>query len=208
MNRIALALAALTLAVAAVSCGTSTSLVQHWSDTSYQGQPGQKMMIIALAKSERNQYTWEEAFSTALQREKVQPLAGSKFLPAGSMADESTLKQDIKESGANLVAVTRLVAVDKEQQYVPGSTYYTPAPGYYGMYGYYASSYGVVHEPGYMVENTIVKLETNVYDVATEKLVWSGLTETLNPETAQDAANSAVYTLVENMVATKVIRKK
>jgi len=208
MKRFSVVLAALAIALAAASCGTSTSLTQHWSDTSYQGQPGQKMMVIALAKSERNEYTWEEAFSNALAREKVTCLPGSKFLPKGSMADESTLKQDIKDSGANLVAVTRLIAVDKEQQYVPGATYYTPAPGYYGMYGYYSSSYGVVNEPGYMVENTIVKLETNVYDVATEKLVWSGLTETLNPETAQDAANSAVYTLVENMVATKVIRKK
>jgi len=201
-------MAALALGLATASCGTSTQLVQHWSDTSYQGQPGQKMMIIALTKAERNQYTWENAFSEALKKEKVQPLAGSQYLPKGSMADEATMKQDIKESGANLVAVTRLISVDKEQQYVPGSTYYTPAPGYYGMYGYYASSYGVVHDPGYMVENTIVKLETNVYDVGTEKLVWSGVSETLNPETAQDVANSVAYTLTEDMVATKIIRKK
>src|SRR5262245_65623497 len=98
------------------------------------------MQINHSTKDERNQYTWENVFSEALKKENVQPLAGSQYLPKGSMADETTLKQDIKDSGANLVAVTRLVSVDKQQEYVPGSTYYTPAPGYYGMYGYYAST--------------------------------------------------------------------
>jgi hypothetical protein len=197
----------LLIAVAAASCGTSTSLSQRWSDPAYVGQPGQKMMIVALSKTERNQFVWEAAFSAALQKEKVQPLVGSKFLPKDAAADEATLKQAVRESGANLVAVTRLLAVDKEQQYVPGMSYYTPAPAYYGMYGYYNSSYAMVHDPGYYQENTIVKLETNVYDVATEKLVWSGVTETLNPETAQDVANSVAYTVTEDMVKAKVLRK-
>ena len=207
MKRIVVMAVLVLVAVAAVSCGTTTSLSQRWSDPAYVGQPGQKMMIIALAKSERNQYTWETAFSQALQKEKVTPLVGSKFLPANAAADEPTLKQAIKESGANLAAVTHLIAVDKETTYVPGTTYYTPAPAYYGMYGYYNSAYAMVNDPGYYQENTIVKLETNVYDVATEKLVWSGVTETLNPETAQDVANSVAYKVTEDMVKSKVIRK-
>src|SRR4029450_9292613 len=89
------------IAAAAVSCGTTTSLSQRWSDPAYVGQPGQKMMIIALAKSERNQFVWESAFSQALQKEKVTPLAGSKYLPSTNAADEATLKQAVKESGAN-----------------------------------------------------------------------------------------------------------
>jgi hypothetical protein len=207
MKRIVMVVAVLLIAIAAISCGTTTSLSQRWSDPAYVGQPGQKMMVIALAKNERNQFVWEAAFSQALQKEKVTPLAGSKYLPATNAADEATLKQAVKESGANLAAVTRLIAVDKETSYVPGMTYYSPAPAYYGMYGYYNSSYAMVHDPGYYQENTIVKLETNVYDVATEKLVWSGLTETLNPETAQDVANSVAYKVTEDMVKSKVIRK-
>jgi hypothetical protein len=37
--------------------------------------------------------------------------------------------------------------------------------------------------------------------------VWSGVTETLNPETAQDVANSVAYKVTEDMVKSKVIRK-
>jgi hypothetical protein len=199
--------AALALAVVATSCGTSSTLTQRWSDESYQGSPGQKMMVIALAPAERNMLIWESAFSGALSKAGVQPIPGSKFIPHGKEVDDAALKQTIRESGVNLVAVTRLLAVDKEQEYVPGTSYYTPAPGYYGMYGYYHSSYAFVSSPGYIQENTIVKLETNVYDVNTEKLVWSGVSETLNPETAQDVANSVTYLLVEDMKKSHVIKK-
>jgi hypothetical protein len=90
MKRILVMVALLSIAVAAVSCGTTTTLSQRWSDPAYVGQPRQKMMVIALAKSERNQFVWESAFSQALQKEKVTPLVGSKFLPANNAADEAT----------------------------------------------------------------------------------------------------------------------
>lgn len=207
MNRFTRLFAAL-LCVVAVSCGTSSSLVQRWSDPSFEGQPGQKMIIIALAKSERNQKTWEGAFANVLRQVKVQPIAGSTVLPSQQSADESTLKQAVKETGADLAAVTRLVSVDKETTYVPGSAYYTPAPSYYGFYGYYSSSYAMVSTPGYYQEDKVYSVETNVYDVRTEKLVWSGVTETVNPETGQDAAMSIASTIVDDMIASKVIKTK
>jgi hypothetical protein len=195
------------LGVAATTCGTSSTLVQRWSEPTYVGSKGQKMMVVALAQNERGRHMWEEAFSTALRSVKVTPVAGSTALPLSGEADESTLKQAIRDSGVNLVAVSRLVDVEKEQVYVPGSTYYTPAPSYYGMYGYYHNSYGMVSTPGYYQENKIYKLETNVYDVKTEKLVWSGLTETVNPETAQEGANSVIQIVIGDMIASKVIAK-
>lgn len=207
MNRFTRLFAAL-LCVVAVSCGTSSSLVQRWSDPNFEGQPGQKMIIIALAKSERNQKTWEGAFANILREVKVQPIAGSTVLPLQQAADEAALKQAVKETGADLAAVTRLVSVDKETTYVPGSAYYTPAPAYYGFYGYYASSYAMVSTPGYYQEDKVYSVETNVYDVRTEKLVWSGVTETINPETGQDAAMSIAGTIVDDMIASKVIKTK
>jgi len=193
------------LAVAAVSCGTSSTLVQRWSEPGYTGQKGQKVMVVALAKSEGTRHVWEEAFAHALRQVKAQPIEGSSVFTQGLPADEPTLKQTIRESGADLVAVTRLVDVDKEQVYIPGTTYY-PAP-YYGMYGYYNNAYAMMNTPGYYQENKVYKLETNVYDVKSEKLVWNGLTETVNPETAQDAANSIINVIVMDMIDHKIIGK-
>lgn len=207
MNRF-VKLSAAVLCVAAVSCGTSSQLVQRWSDPAYTGKPGESMVVIALSNTERTVKTWEGAFSTVLRAVKVNPIAGSTVLPAGTAADEATLKEAVKTTNADLVALTRLVSVDKEQTYVPGSAYYTPAPAAYGFYGYYYSSYAMVSTPGYYQTDKIYSVETNVYDLKTEKLIWSGMTETLNPETGQDAANSIAQTIVDDMIASKIIKMK
>ena len=47
-------------------------------------------------------------------------------------------------------------------------------------YPYYSSTYSVVHEPGYTIENTVVSVETNLYDVQSEVLKWAAVSETLN----------------------------
>ena len=208
MNRSKLLLVSIAVAIAAVSCGTQTSLVQRWSEPSYVGKPGEKMMIVALAQNERNAKTWEDAFGQALKTVKVQPIAGTSVIPFGSAPDSSTFRSAVHNAGANLLAVTRLVDVEKEQVYVPGSTYYTPAPAYYGYYGYYYSSWGMASTPGYYETQHVYKVETNLYDVATEKLVWSGLTETVDPSTAADGANSIAAVIIDDMLQRKVIVTK
>jgi len=207
MNRWKSMLLSAVVAITAVSCGTSSSLVQRWSEPSYVGKKGQKLFILALAQNERNQKTWEDAFSQALLMVKVQPIPSSTAFAFGASLDSTTLKQHVHASGADLLAVSRLVDVEKEQVYVPGSTYYTPAPAYYGYYGYYYNSWGMTSTPGYYQEQKVYSLETNVYDVATEKLVWSGLTETVDPATAQDVANSVIALIVDDMLQRKIIVK-
>jgi len=199
---------ALLLVLLAAGCATPTQLAGVWSDPAYVGQPAQKVLIVALAQNERNGKIWESAFAHQLQSAGAQPIASSTAIPMGSMTDSTSFRAAVMGSGADLLAVTRLVAVDKEQEYVPGSTYYTPAPSYYGYYGYYSGAYSAMSTPGYMQTNTIVKLETNLYDLKMEKLVWSAATSTINPETAQDAAESVTQTLIHDLVTKGIIKKK
>jgi hypothetical protein len=61
-----------------------------------------------------------------------------------------------------------------------------PSFGYgYGYYGYYGRAYDTIYTPGYITEDTIVKLETTVYDSKTEKMVWAGGTRSFNPSSAK-----------------------
>jgi hypothetical protein len=196
---------AVPLLLSLVSCGSSTSLVGRWNDPAYQGRSGQKVLVVALAESERNAKVWEDSFGKALTAVGAQPIPGSQFIPVSTAADSSTFVAAVQQSSAELLAVTRLVSAEKETSYVPGSTYYTPAPYHYGYYGYYYSSWGMVNEPGYYVEDKVYNLETNLYDVQTRKLVWSGLTRTVNPETIQIAADEITESVIVDIVNSKVI---
>jgi hypothetical protein len=96
--------------------------------------------------------------------------------------------------------VTRLLGVN------PSSPHYTPGPSAYGWYGDYYNSYSVVHTPGYYVTTSHVELETNVYDFATGKLVWSGASKTMNYESANEVAGSATEAVAAALVKSDVIK--
>ena len=83
-------------------------------------------------------------------------------------------------------------------EYVPPRTY--TVPRYYrGYYGYYDSTWDVVHEPGYYKNHTIVRLETNLYDVGTGELIWSGQSETFNPSSLEDIIDSATKAVAKRL---------
>jgi hypothetical protein len=49
-----------------------------------------------------------------------------------------------------------------------------------------------VYTPGYMKESTIAQIETNLYNSKTEKLIWSGVSDTiLQKDMEKDAKNLA-----------------
>ena len=115
-----------------------------------------------------------------------------------------------RESSRDAVLVTRLVQVNKESQYVPGTTYvdsYWGSPySRGGYYGHYSSSYAVVHDPGYVIENTIVQLETNIYDTETEALIFAAASETLNPDSVSDAIQKFAKTMVGELMEQGLIK--
>jgi hypothetical protein len=43
----------------------------------------------------------------------------------------------------------------------------------------------MVYDPGYLRTDTIVQVETKVYALMDDKLIWAGLSETFNPRDAQ-----------------------
>jgi len=196
------AIAILVLLAGAVgSCATQTQLTSQWKDPSFTGAPGQKVAVVAVTGSERNTMIWESSMSTALQSAGAVPVAGSTMFPntwSGQRPDSATLVNTINQTGVQLVMVSRLMAVNQVQTYVPGTVTY-------GYYGYYSGGMAVVGTPGYYETDTEVVLETNVFDVYTQKLVWSAASSTLDPSNANDAASSISNAVVQNMVATGVL---
>jgi hypothetical protein len=53
--------------------------------------------------------------------------------------------------------------------------------------------------PGYTVENKVFRLESNLYNLSTEKLAWSGLTETTLM--AGDAPDREILPVIDELIA-------
>mgnify|MGYP003393899811 CR=1 FL=1 len=78
----------------------------------------------------------------------------------------------------------RMLSSQEQLNYTPG--YYSATPYYGSPWGYWGYGWGSVYSPGYVTSDTKVTLETLIYSLEQDKLIWAGTSETLNPEQTGD----------------------
>jgi hypothetical protein len=169
-----------------MGCATSnTSIVNSWRDpdVTVAKESFKKVLVVALVKDEASRRTAENriAANNPIFRTSYQILNNTtlQFTP------EQKLKI-LKDENFDGVVTMRLVSAEKETNYVPGTNtglYYGGFDGMYGgMYGYgFGNWYGMYspnfYDPGYYQETTAYMVETNIFSLKENKLIWTGTTK-------------------------------
>ena len=184
---------------AALAGCTATRLSEAWVDSSYTGGPLESVLVIGLSDNVRRRGLFEEELASRFNARGVSAVASISVAPNKEDLDKASIKKKVQELGIKSVIVTRVLGVDKEKYYVPGEPY-TPRYGYYrGLYGYYGQAYGAAYSPGYWAEFEIVRLETNLYEVGTEKLIWSAASETIDPQSIEKVVQSLSEQIIDDL---------
>ena len=189
-------LAAVALAAAMLSsCAASTQLTSSWADPAAAGHVFKKIVVVGVTNKSAIRHEYEDAWTQELGARGVQATPSYNFGGADKL-DKDAAMAKLKETGADAVLVTRLVDKDTYNTYYPPSysSVAAPSPYYGGWYGYYSMGYSYMTSPGYVEENQVYRVETNLYDVNGDKLVWSGLTETTL--VSGDAPTSEIMPLI------------
>jgi len=190
--------AALLVATVLAACGAVTKIPVAWRNPGYEGAPYQRIFVIGVAQSDANRRLFEDRFAAVLSSGGAVASPSYGTLPQSERLSESEIRGAIRGGGYDAVVVTRLLGVEEKTEYVPPRTY--TVPRYYGgYYGYYGSTWDVVHEPGYYKDHTIVRLETNLYDVGSGELVWSGQSETFDASSVEDIIDSATKAVAKRL---------
>ena len=173
-----LGVAALAL-LSLTSCAATSQLTTSWADTAAAGHTFKKVVVVVASPNSAVRRMYEDTFAAELRARGVEAIPSYTVVGEGQLnKDEASAK--LKEIGADGVIVTRLVDKQTVENYYPPtySTYAAPSAYYGGWYGYYSMGYSYMTSPGYVEENKVYRLETNLYDINGDKLIWSGLTET------------------------------
>ena len=221
MKKFSVILILLSFSAVFISCTGSalTDISGSWKNPDYKGKKFQNILVVAVSNDIVKRSTMENALSKSFKDSKVKATSSSNVLTPDMLALNSSgkldtakreaIKSKIESMGFDGVVVVSLLDVKDKQKYVPGSTYYMPnhyylSPGY-GFYGYWYPSYEVVQSQGYYVNEKEVFLETALFDVKTEQLLWSGETGTANPSSLKSLASSYSYAIVNRMLDDRVI---
>jgi len=217
----------LTLCVSALmaSCSPSTKLENSWRDpaVTINHTTFNKIMVAALLKNESTRRSVEEQL---VERLKGKGIPSYTMLMVKDMTpeNEERLKQKFDEKGIDGAIVMRLVDVNKKVAYVPGSTnvsaaYAMPAGavpyganpyGAYGggFYGYYGMSYSSYSSPGYYEESKTYYVETSLFSLKDNKLIWAGTTSSSNPDNLDKMINDIAGVISYQMRAEGFISNK
>jgi hypothetical protein len=178
------------------ACGPSTKITKSWRDpeSSINPQTFSKVIISAFIRDESGRRTVEDELVKRLNGKGVASYT-MNFSGLDTTAGSTALQDKLKSEGFDGAIVMRLVDVEKEVNYVPGTTY----PTYYGRYGGYYGGYYGYGSPGYYQEDKVYNVETNIYSLKTDKLMWSGTTATTNPSNLNKTINEIADVIADKM---------
>lgn len=202
----------LMLAVALFAACATTKVISVWKDASYQGKL-HKVFVYAILKNQTNRRIAEDEFVNHFKARGIDAVPSYTVFPGDELVKKEVLDEKLKTQGFDTLLLTRLTGSKEEQVQVPGTityqpTYpgmYQPAPYYRTWPGYYTSGYTAVYTPSYMTEQKSVMAEANLYDVATEKLIWTVATETRIGGKSGKAIKAYVAVIMEELRKQKLV---
>ena len=192
------------------ACAT-TRLTGTWVNPAYQGKRFHRILVLGVCRNETYLRIFEDAMCRELKKRGVQAEPGYTLFPTGKRPDKEAISKEIAGQGFDAMIISQVTGKRTEAMVQPGYTYflgppYYEPPYYYGdWYGYYYRSYEIVHEPAYVSTYEVVTVQSNMYDTATNALVWSVTSETEITGKTEDLINSLVTTLIKGMAAKGLI---
>jgi hypothetical protein len=203
----------LLIALIMSGCGPTQKITGSWAapDAKSFG-PYTKAFIIVLTQNKNNNYYLESQMAKTLKSRGIDAVKSNDiFPPKFSVTQDMTkeqLAEAIKKTGCDAVLTLSVLDVRSEESYHPGTSYYPMSYGYGGYYGYYNYYYPQVYSPGYYSVDKTYYLETNLYDIASDKLVWSVQSEASNPTNLSDTFKSYSYMLIKHLQSQGLAKNK
>lgn len=195
---------------------SATKIVSSWNQQGAEEKQYQKLGVVVMIPDMANRATVEDAVAKELRVRGIKASATFNTFPfAGKIGevglDSATIQQKIRQrvNDNHFDALLLIVLLDKrkEERYVEGSSISIGAPVYgYPYYGYYYYAYSTVYSSGYYTTSTSYFVECNLYDVASQKLVWTAQTSTENPTSIETESANFAKIIVDNLMLKKVMK--
>lgn len=192
-------------------CNTS-KITSSWKAEDFVPQKYNKIMVLGLIREA------DRSIQEKMENHLVDELKNLGYYAVSSMKEygpkafykmnEEEALGKIKDSGVDAVITIVLLDKQREKRYVTTNIYYSPY-GYYHnhFWGYSTSLYYRIYQPGYYVTENKYFWESNLYDMKTQRLVYSVQTQSFDPSSSESLGHEYGEMIIQNMVRNNVIKK-
>lgn len=157
---------------------------------------GKKVAALVISNDDSLRVAGEESLVRELNARGMQAVATYRIAPKEEMRRAETARPWFEKAGVEGVVAVRPVSADTEQVYTPSGWVSTNYGTFWGYYGY---SWGAVYLPGSVRSETKVVVESTVYSLPRNQLMWAAVTESTNPRDLRGFVEELVKRSVEEM---------
>lgn len=167
-----------------------------WMDASTVSFAGKKVAALVISQDDSLRVAGEEALVRELTARGLQGVASYRIAPKEELQKAERAKVWFEKANVEGVVAVRPVSADKVSTYTPGTWI---NPYYSTLWGYYGYGWGSVYIPGRTDRETVVVVESTIYSVPRNQLVWAGVSETRNPKELRQFVEELVKEAVSEL---------
>lgn len=199
------------LVAMALSGCSSTRITSSWKATETSPYSYKKVLVLGLIRDSDRSIQDNMENHLVMELKNLGYEAVSSLQEYGPRAfdklDETTAVQSIRNNGFDAVLTIVMLDKTKEKRYVAGNTFYSPYSYYYNRFwGYRVTLVHRIYEPGYYVTDTKYFWESNLFDMHTQKMVFSVQTQSFDPANSEMLGHEYGQLIVKHMVKEDVLR--
>jgi len=182
------------------SCA-STKVTNNWV-VEREDKIFQHPMIIAISDSQQTRQIYEKHFVSELKKNNIVSTASYTLINSKQKLNRETVVNAIKDTEIDSVLVTYLILVDSKFK-----AHESPVNmGYSGNVEDLKMSDTLISSRGRSNSTDVVGLKNDLYDVATNKIIWSVQTETVGPESIDQVVTEVTDLLIKQMFSDDLLK--
>ena len=186
----------LLIFLAQVACST-TQTTATWSNQ-HGNQGFNKIAVLSMMDRMSAKQSYENEIVSRMQKEGVEAIAAHRLIaPSRKQMKVDHMIRKLHAAGVDMVMVVGISDVARSRNYVPGNSYVRPTTRYNRFGDYYVHTYRRVYTPGYMRRSTTVYLESTLYDLKSQTMIWAGESKSTDPASLESASRSYAKSLVK-----------
>jgi hypothetical protein len=185
-------------------CATTTpeitKLTGIWKYDQYTGGYFDSMLVVGKPRIEVNRVLFEDHIAKQLTKREIKVTASHTVISDMKDLNYDSVVKAAKDSGVKAVLVTKVVGVDEKDVLFKQSL----------NYEYTMTPYGMQMRPymaGPQLEKfTKVRLETGLFEVASESLIWAATSAIMDPDSADEAVKDFSAAILQQLTKDGYIR--
>lgn len=203
MKGLRILITACGFAIALAACA-STTFTSTWKapDAPPVDPRGREVAAVFISTDEASRRAAEDELVRKLNEHGAHGVPAYSLIPSTDLRDMALVKKRLADAGIEGVVTMRVIDEKEKTTVTYGSPRPAFAPYYWSFTGYWGYGWDTAYTPTQVTTNTILRIETLVYSLKRDALVWAGTSRTTDP--------SAVTRLVEEVAdaAAKEMKKQ